>query len=41
VLLDRLPAMRLAPGQEFEHHPHFFLRGLKQLELEWEVERSN
>jgi cytochrome P450/nitrite reductase/ring-hydroxylating ferredoxin subunit len=39
VLLDRLPAMRLVPGQELEHHPHFFLRGLKQLELEWEVER--
>jgi nitrite reductase/ring-hydroxylating ferredoxin subunit len=28
-----------APGQELEHHPHFFLRGLKQLELEWEVGR--
>jgi len=37
VLLDRLPDMRLAPGQEFEHHAHFFLRGLKRLELEWNV----
>ena len=37
VLLDRLPGMRLAPGQHLEHHPHFFLRGLKRLELEWDV----
>jgi cytochrome P450 len=37
VLLERLPGMHLAPGQRLEHHPHFFLRGLKQLELEWEV----
>jgi cytochrome P450/nitrite reductase/ring-hydroxylating ferredoxin subunit len=37
VLLDRLPNLRLAPGQELEHHPHFFLRGLKSLELEWDV----
>ena len=37
VLLDRLPRMRLAEGQRLEHHPHFFLRGLKRLELEWDV----
>jgi len=37
VLLDRLPNMRLAAGQAFEHHPHFFLRGLKRLDLEWDV----
>jgi cytochrome P450/nitrite reductase/ring-hydroxylating ferredoxin subunit len=37
VLLDRLPNLRLAPGQVLEHHPHFFLRGLKHLELEWDV----
>ena len=37
VLLDRLPNLRLAPDQAFEHHPHFFLRGLKHLDLEWDV----
>ena len=37
VLLDRLPNLRLAAGQELEHHPHFFLRGLKSLELEWQT----
>ncbi len=37
VLLDRLPNMRLTAGQQFEHHPHFFLRGLRRLELEWDV----
>jgi cytochrome P450/nitrite reductase/ring-hydroxylating ferredoxin subunit len=37
VLLDRLPNLRLATGQGFEHHPHFFLRGLKHLDLEWDV----
>lgn len=39
VLLDRLPNLRLAAGQEPEHHSHFFLRGLKRLELEWDVPR--
>jgi hypothetical protein len=37
ALLDRLPRMQLAPGQAFDHHPHFFLRGLKRLDLEWRV----
>jgi cytochrome P450/nitrite reductase/ring-hydroxylating ferredoxin subunit len=37
VLLDRLPGIRLAPAQDLQHHPHFFLRGLKQLVLEWDV----
>jgi cytochrome P450/nitrite reductase/ring-hydroxylating ferredoxin subunit len=37
VLLDRLPNLRLVPGQPLEHHPHFFLRGLKHLRLEWDV----
>ena len=37
VLLDRLPNLRLSPGQTFEHHPHFFLRGLKHLRLEWDI----
>jgi cytochrome P450 len=40
VLLDRLPGMHLAPEQDFEHHPHFFLRGLKHLELQWDVARA-
>ena len=37
AILDRLPNLHLAPGQTIEHHPHFFLRGLKRLELEWDV----
>ena len=40
ALIDRLPQMRLAPGQAFDHHPHFFLRGLKRLDLEWPVKAS-
>ncbi|MBV8771178.1 MAG: cytochrome P450 [Deltaproteobacteria bacterium] len=35
-LLERLPNPRLVSGCVTEHHPHFFLRGLKQLELEWD-----
>jgi cytochrome P450 len=37
ALLERLPGIRLAPGQVLQHHPHFFLRGLRQLVLEWDV----
>jgi cytochrome P450 len=37
ALLDRLPNLRLAGGQTPEHHPHFFLRGLKRLALAWDV----
>lgn len=34
VLLDRLENIRLAPGKnDFLHHPHFALRGLKHLHL--------
>jgi cytochrome P450/nitrite reductase/ring-hydroxylating ferredoxin subunit len=36
TLLDRLPNPRLARGQLVEHHPHFLLRGLKRLEMEWD-----
>jgi cytochrome P450/nitrite reductase/ring-hydroxylating ferredoxin subunit len=36
TLLARLPNPRLVPGQLLEHHPHFFLRGLKRLELQWD-----
>ncbi len=37
TLLNRLPNPRLADGQRIEHHSHFFLRGLKQLEIEWDA----
>jgi cytochrome P450/nitrite reductase/ring-hydroxylating ferredoxin subunit len=37
AIVDRLPNLRLARGQTVEHHPHFFLRGLKRLELEWDM----
>jgi cytochrome P450/nitrite reductase/ring-hydroxylating ferredoxin subunit len=36
TLLVRLLNPRLAREQLLEHHPHFFLRGLKHLELEWD-----
>jgi cytochrome P450 len=36
TLLDRLPHLRLARGQLIEHHPHFLLRGLRRLEMEWD-----
>jgi cytochrome P450 len=34
VLFDRLPGLRLAPGNDFAHHPNMLLRGLKRLDLE-------
>jgi hypothetical protein len=37
VLFDRLPNPRLPEGRRLEHHPHFLLRGLKRLELEWDA----
>ena len=36
LLLDRLPGLRLAPGNDFAHHPNMLLRGLKRLDLEWD-----
>jgi cytochrome P450 len=36
TLLDRLPHLRMARGQMIERHPHFLLRGLKGLEMEWD-----
>lgn len=34
ILLDRMENIRLAPqGNTFQHHPHFALRGLKELYL--------
>jgi len=41
VLLDRLPGLHLAPGQDLQHHPHFFLRGLKELVLEWDTAQQS
>jgi hypothetical protein len=34
-LLERLPGLRLAPGQQETWHPHLLTPGLKRLELEW------
>jgi cytochrome P450 len=36
TLLDRLPNLRLAPGNDFAHHPSMLLRGLKSLDLEFD-----
>ncbi|CAN5398956.1 cytochrome P450 [soil metagenome] len=35
ALLERLPDLRLAPGNDFTHQPGFVLRALKHLHLEW------
>jgi cytochrome P450 len=37
LLLDRLPGLRLAPGNDFAHHPNMLLRGLKRLDVEFDV----
>jgi cytochrome P450 len=34
VALERLPNLRLAPGNDFKHHPSMLLRGLVRLDLE-------
>jgi cytochrome P450 len=34
LVLDRFPTLRLAPGNDFAHHPNMLLRGLKRLEIE-------
>jgi cytochrome P450 len=40
ILLDRLGDIRLTPGRnDFTHHPHFALRGLKHLHLTFEKVR--
>lgn len=36
MILDRLPGLRLAEGNDFAHHPSMLLRGLKRLELEFD-----
>jgi cytochrome P450 len=36
LLLDRLPGIRLAPGNDFSHHPNMLLRGLTRLDLEFD-----
>ncbi len=37
MLLERLPGLRLAGGEEPEWEPIFFARGLSRLVLEWDV----
>ena len=44
-VLERLPHLRLAPGNDFAHAPGFVLRALDRLDIEWgpgqaEVDRS-
>ena len=34
LMLDRFPTLRLAPGNDFAHHPSMLLRGLKRLDIE-------
>jgi cytochrome P450 len=36
LLLDHLPGLRLAPGNDFAHHPSMLLRGLKRLDVEFD-----
>jgi len=38
LLLDHLPGLRLAPGNDFAHHPSMLLRGLKRLDLQFDPE---
>jgi len=35
AILDRLPGLRLAPENDFAHHPGFVLRALRELHLEF------
>jgi cytochrome P450 len=35
TVLDRLPDLRLAPGNDFAHAPGFVLRALDRLDIEW------
>jgi cytochrome P450 len=37
VLLSRLSNMRLAPGNDFSHHPSLLLRGMKKLDVEFDA----
>jgi cytochrome P450 len=37
LILDRMPGLRLAPGNDFSHHPNMLLRGLKRLDLEFDA----
>jgi cytochrome P450 len=37
TLLDRLPGLRLAPGNDFRHQRSMLLRGLERLELEFDA----
>ncbi len=35
-IFERLPNLRLAPGNDFKHHPSVLLRGLVRLDLEYD-----
>lgn len=35
VLGERVPDLRLTPGQSLDHVPHFFLRGFEHVWVEW------
>src|SRR5262249_51321618 len=37
-LIDRLPGLRLAPGQQIEYAVNPIHRGLKQLAIEWDLQ---
>jgi cytochrome P450 len=37
LLLERLPGLRLAPGDAFDRTELFFARGIARLELEWDA----
>lgn len=37
AILERLPNLRLAPGNDFKHTPSVLLRGLKRLDLEFDA----
>lgn len=37
TLLERVPSLRLAPGNDFAHHPSVLLRGLKRLDVEFDA----
>jgi hypothetical protein len=36
MILDRLPNLRVAAGNDFKHEPRTLLRGLKKLSLEFD-----
>jgi len=41
LILDRMPGLRLAPGNDFAHHPNMLLRGLKRLDVEFDARKKD